>query len=262
MHLSRLSLLATAALLACAQAYAFDVTVIPGPTSNGAWAGSTFTPTAAGATVNAGEVQALLASGAVTVQSTGGDALAVRAPITWGGQRAHAGGGRQPGRAGAARRHGLCRAGAALWAGCGGSGQHGGLPGQRACQPARHGQLPDTAGQRRRGARLHHPHRAGRRGQYHGHGFAGHERRPGAQLRAGCGHRRQRHGELGRRLWADCAQHHPHRRLHGPLRRAGPCDRPAHHRPAQRQLRGPVRQLTRWRVGEPGPHARQRGGGA
>ena len=62
MHLSRLSLLATAALLACAQAYAFDVTVIPGPTSGGGWTGSTFTPTAAGATVNAGEVQARLAS--------------------------------------------------------------------------------------------------------------------------------------------------------------------------------------------------------
>lgn len=84
MYLSRLSLCATAVLLACAQAQAFDVTVTPGPTSNGAWAGSTFTPTAAGATVNAGEVHARLASGPVTVQSTDGDALAVRTPIAWG----------------------------------------------------------------------------------------------------------------------------------------------------------------------------------
>ena len=84
MHIPRLATLAAlTALLACAHTHAFDVTVTTAPTSGGAWAGNTFTPTAPGATVNAGEVQTRLAGGAVTVQSTGGDALAVRAPIAW-----------------------------------------------------------------------------------------------------------------------------------------------------------------------------------
>ncbi|MBS0556251.1 MAG: hypothetical protein JSR27_02425 [Proteobacteria bacterium] len=77
--------LAVAALpLLAGSAYAFDVTVNTAATSGGSWVGGVFTPTAAGATVNANEVVSRLATGAVVITATDGDALTVNAALNWG----------------------------------------------------------------------------------------------------------------------------------------------------------------------------------
>ncbi|HET8941494.1 MAG TPA: hypothetical protein VFN13_05855 [Rudaea sp.] len=70
-------------LLAISGAHAFDVTIATGPSSGGNWAGGTFTPIAAGATVNAGEIASRLAAGPVAIVATGSDALTVNAALSW-----------------------------------------------------------------------------------------------------------------------------------------------------------------------------------
>ena len=76
--------LALAALfLAGGTAHALPVSVADTATSGGAWSGNTFTPNAANAVVSRADVLARLASGEVTIQSTGTDAITVATSLAW-----------------------------------------------------------------------------------------------------------------------------------------------------------------------------------
>ncbi len=82
MRFSPFALAALLSILVSSATHAFDVTVGASST-NGAWTGNTWTPSAAGSTVAASEIQTRLASGNVTITATGADTLTVKAGFVW-----------------------------------------------------------------------------------------------------------------------------------------------------------------------------------